>query len=93
MATNGMIRAKRLAGEDTTVLNVWRTTIRNNAPFDHIAEELGTYQPERISRIFTGSEQPTIQLMKRLCNLTGAKLGDIFEYDPTADADGEDKED
>ena len=75
-----MIRAKPTPDGKNTILKLYRDVVRRISN-KQAAEELGTTSPERISRIFSGDEEPSKQQMKRCCEWMGADVGDIWTFD------------
>jgi len=82
-----MIRARFTEDGRTTRIKLWRDRIRKITN-RQLAEELGFYQEELISRVVNGEQEPSKQLMKRFCLLMGAGVGDIWELAPERRKDG-----
>ena len=75
-----MILAKKTEDGKTTVIAYWRDNIASLTN-NQLAEKLGTYHEEQISRIVNASQEPTKQLMKRFCYLMGSGVGELWEFD------------
>ena len=82
-----VIRARFIKDGKTTRIKLWRDEIQRITN-RQLAEKLGSYPEELISRIVGGEYEPSKQLMKKFCRLMDVDLGVIWELVPERKEDG-----